>query len=281
MREGGRKGGSVSGENVGKKKDGSDGSRGESEERARWQDGVVGGGLQGRVLLPVTPPPAAAPPATRTGGPCIAMRGHAAAPPGQSWSGRDILITLLSVCDVSSGRPSPSPEPSLLHSPPPPLSTHKNQRQPVCKAFQASRTSCVLISANYGALLQPVLVVFNESQTIVKVWPEQREKKVGFFLCVLFRDGHGSGHPRCKSSWENQWGWNIKKPSFPFESRNKGTFNENARPTEIFLFFLLVSLFEQRLFFYFWKKKNGKKSVYCWGNIPVLPSAAEEELVNF
>lgn len=38
-----------------------------------------------------------------------------------------------------------------------------------------------MISANYGALLQPVLVVSNECQTIVKVWPEQREKKVDFF----------------------------------------------------------------------------------------------------
>lgn len=109
------------------------------------------------------------------GGPCIAMRGHAAAPPGQSWSGREILITLLSVCDFSSRRPSPEHPPPLFSVPPPP-SYDKNQRQPVGKAFQASRTSCVLISANYADLLQPVLVVFDESQTIVKVWPEQREK---------------------------------------------------------------------------------------------------------
>lgn len=69
-REGGRKGVWV--ERMWGKKDGSDGSRGESEERARWQVGVVGGGLQGRVLLPATPPPpAAAPPATRTGFPAL------------------------------------------------------------------------------------------------------------------------------------------------------------------------------------------------------------------
>lgn len=167
-----------------------------------------------------------------------------------------------------SAADAPHQNPPPPFSVPPPPSYHKNQRQPVGKAFQASRTSCVLISANYGDLLQPVLVVFDESQTIVKVWPEQREKK-SFFLCVLFRNGHGSGHPRCKGSWENRWGWNIKKPSFPFESRNKGTFNENARPTEMFLFFLPVSPFERRLFFFLEQKMErnlsivGETSRYC------------------
>lgn len=188
MREGGRKEGSVSGENVGKK-DGSDRSRARvrrgRDNRLGWWVGVCRVGccywlhhhqqqhhLQGG----------------RGSLHCHAGPRSSQRPLDKAEADVTFFNTLLSVCDVSSGRPSPSPEPSLppLSCPPPHLSTHKNQRQPVCKAFQASRTSCVLISANYGALLQPMLVVFNESQTIVKVWPEQREKKVCFFfVCFI------------------------------------------------------------------------------------------------
>lgn len=94
--------------------------------------------------------------------------------------GRDLVSDTLAAFNCAP----PAPHPPLRSPPSNQNDWHPRQRR-TCNAYSFLRLDwLIFVSANVGDLMQAVLVAFSESQTVAKVWPEQR-RKMGCEMCVF------------------------------------------------------------------------------------------------